>query len=589
MSEIEEIKKKIDIVDLVSRHVNLKKAGRNYKATCPFHNEKTPSFIVSPEKQIWHCFGCHKGGDIFSFWQEIEGVEFYDALKSLADKAGVELKNSFKGGDTKASYKKVLYKINSLVAAFYHKILTTHEKAKSATDYLEERGLKSTAIEDFNIGFAPDKVDLLKQFLIKRGFKERAMLDAGVLMEKRGQLIDKFRGRVVFPICDVRGQVLGLMARALDEKAVPKYLNTPDTLIYRKGETVFGLNLARRVIVEKDAVIVVEGNMDVVTAHQAGFKNTVATTGTAFTSDQLNLVKRFTSNLYLAFDNDEAGKTATRRVVEMALPLGLNIKIISLGKYKDPDEMIKADPRGFGAEFEKAVSALDFYFSLAETELDTKSATSQKNVTNGLLDLINLLVNSVEQDHYLNRLSSLVGVPVDILYETLDGLKKKIRLNPQVMSSIPKIEISEAKKLSKEWLTPRLIGLGLFRPKNMPIIIEAFDNLGMADNQFESVFLKIKKCYNGDVLNFSLATLGTSLSHGEHSLLKRLVLIIEEKYGQLSDEEIAREVLFYVDLLKRHHHKSGKIKLLREIESAETVGNLDKVKELTNRLVKLRD
>jgi len=588
MNEVEEIKKKIDIVDLVSSYVNLKKAGRNYKAVCPFHNEKTPSFVVSPEKQIWHCFGCHRGGDIFSFWQETYGVEFYEALKSLAERAGVELKGSFRRDGEKTSYKKILYKINALTAAFYHRILLSSKKVEVAKQYLRERGLESGTIKEFGIGFAPDRTALLQEFLRGRGFKDKAMQDAGVVAEKNGRLLDKFRHRIIFPIRDTRGRVVGMMARGLDEQAIPKYLNTPETLIYRKGETVFGLDLARRVIVERDFAIVVEGNMDAITAHQAGFKNTIAVTGTACTESQLALIKRFTHNLVLAFDADGAGQTATRRVVEMALPLGLNLKILSLGKYKDPDEMIRADVKKFTMELKSAASALDFYFGQVEVGSERKSAFSQKKVAKELLSLVNLLTDPIEQDHYLNRLSRLIDVPTAILYESLAGLTRGGAFPKEASPSV-KLEITEDKKLSEEWLVPRLIGLGLFSVGHMSRIVDALDGAKIANSQFESVFLKIKKCYNDDVSRFSLSRLGTHLNRSEYDVLKRLVLIIEEKYGGLGDGEIGREIDFYLDLLKRHHRKFDKIRLLREIESAEKNEDSDKVKELTSELIKLRD
>src|SRR3989339_70222 len=344
MADTQLIKEKLDIVQTIQEYVPLKKAGIYYKAPCPFHREKTPSFMVNAEKQIWKCFGCSKGGDIFSFIQEMEGLDFPEALKLLADRAGVKI-DSYRSEIDKSQKNRIL-DINQKAASFFHHILTEMEGANGAREYLDKRGLTKETIEKWQIGFVPDQWDLLTKYFLKKGIGIDDLVVAGLVIKKdvarAGQgFYDRFRGRIMFPIWDVHGNVVGFTGRVLveTENSGGKYMNTPQTLVYDKSRVIYGLDKAKTEIKAQDQVVLVEGQMDVVACHQAGMKNVVASSGTALTLEQIKLLKRYSSNIAMAFDGDSAGVAAAKRGVNIALGEGLNVKTIRIpeGKGKDPD------------------------------------------------------------------------------------------------------------------------------------------------------------------------------------------------------------------------------------------------------------
>ena len=302
-SQVDEIKSKVDIVEIIQEYIQLKPAGANWKAPCPFHNEKTPSFMVSRDKQIFHCFGCGEGGDIFTFVQKIENIDFPEALKILAEKAGVKLK---KIDPTLVSQKTKLMDICHLAAEFFHKALTSSKEGQISRDYIAKRKLSPQTLADFKIGYAPDSWDLLLNLLRKKGYKDNDIFLAGLVVKNdRGQLYDRFRQRLMFPIFDQHGNIVGFTGRILDaskENQGGKYVNTPQTLIYNKSLIAYGLDKAKSEIKKQDLVVVVEGNMDVIASHQAGIKNVIASSGTALTLEQLKILQRYSNNLALAFD-----------------------------------------------------------------------------------------------------------------------------------------------------------------------------------------------------------------------------------------------------------------------------------------------
>src|SRR3990167_1911470 len=341
-NQLEEIKQKVDIISLVSEYVPLKKAGRNYKSLCPFHSEKTPSFMVSPDRQIYKCFGCNEGGDVFEFVKKIEGLEFGEVVKKLAARSGVQLKEYASQLDDKR--KATIFSINQMASELYNYLLTRHKAGKAALDYLHARKISDSSIKDFQLGYAPEKGDIAVSFLLKKGFDSNGITLAGHSSNySGGKLLDRFRGRVMFPIKDTQGRTLGFSGRALGSRE-PKYLNSPDTLVFNKSKSLYGIDLAKTEIGKQKTAILVEGNLDVISSHQAGVKNTVAPLGTALTEKQVEILRRFSDKLIISFDTDFAGHAAAKRGIELAEEAGFSVKVADLGEGKDPDEIIRKDP-----------------------------------------------------------------------------------------------------------------------------------------------------------------------------------------------------------------------------------------------------
>lgn len=421
--EIDQIKQRLDLVEFIQEYVHLKQSGTNWKGLCPFHHEKSPSFMVSPDKGIWHCFGCDRGGDIFAFVQEMDSVEFGEALRLLAKRAGVTLPEYSARATQQQSRKTTLFQILEIVQQFYAKSLQESPVARVAQAYLTERGITPVMQETFGLGYSMPEWDTLVQHLRAKGISDADMFAAGVTVQKQtgqGQY-DRFRGRIMFPLQDVNGTVVGFTARTLDpNEPAGKYINSPQSDVYNKSLMIYGLHLAKHAIKQLNAAIVVEGNIDVITAHQAGFPNVVATSGTAFTDLQIQLLKRYSGNLLLAFDMDKAGIDATRRSIAAALQHDMNVKIIQLPKeYKDPDECIQADPAAFKQAIRQAVHIIDYYFQTVMASLDLSRVEHKKRAVTELLPVLLMLTNSVERAHYVQKLADMVRVDRQVIEQQL--------------------------------------------------------------------------------------------------------------------------------------------------------------------------
>lgn len=433
MNHSEEIKAKLDIVDVISAYLNLKAAGSNFRSTCPFHNEKTPSFMVSPEKQIWHCFGCGKGGDIFSFVMEMEGLDFVEAMKLLAPKAGVTLDNKDFSQDKN---KNRSLEIIELSQRYYNFVLTNEKNKNENIDkikkYLLGRGLDLDAINRWGIGYSPNSFDDLSNFLKSKKFTENEIFLSGMSVKsEKGRHYNRFRDRIMFPINDVSGRTLAFTARINPfienkDKSMGKYINSPQTTLYDKSRILFALDKAKMAIKEKGFVIVVEGQMDAITAHEAGFKNLVASSGTALTVAQLNLIKRYTNNLVLSFDQDSAGLAATDRGVAEALKMGLNLKILSFEgeENKDPDDIIRENPEIFKRAVDNAKNIIDYYLTKESMNVDLSKSELKSKSVHKILTVINMLYNKVEQDFWLKELSQKYDINEDSLREEILKIDK---------------------------------------------------------------------------------------------------------------------------------------------------------------------
>jgi DNA primase len=421
MGVVDEVKQRLDIVDVVGQYVQLQKAGRNYKAVCPFHSERTPSFFVSPERQSWHCFGaCGTGGDIFSFVMKKENVEFGEALRLLAERAGVTLAE--RRPEEEAARDR-LREANEAAASFYHRTLVSSEVGQRARLYLEERGLDLKAMQDFQLGYSPSGWDSLCQHLRERGYGDEELVAAGLAVEGERGLRDLFHQRIMFPIADMRGRVVGFGGRSLpiegEEETQPKYLNTSQTAAFDKGSLLYALDKAREHIRREGLAVIVEGYMDAIAAHQHGFANVVASMGTALSERQVRLLKRFSRDVVLALDADSAGQEATLRAVEYQDILERDIRVVILPEGRDPDEVIRSDPEAWSALLAGAQPLLDYKFEAVSSALDLSQPRQRSQAVEELAPLLATIGDRIVQAHYLQRLARLAQVRESDLHQML--------------------------------------------------------------------------------------------------------------------------------------------------------------------------
>ncbi len=421
-NQVEQIKQKLNIVDVVNRYVPLKKRGRNHVACCPFHGEKTPSFTVSEELQIFKCFGCGKSGDIFTFLQEYERIDFREALTELAAQAGIVLKKT-EFASAQDKQKSLLLDINSHLTKFYQYLLLTHPLGQSARDYLANRGLTSNTIKQFGLGFSPENSQLAVNYLTKKGYRIADLIATGTFGQSQynRRLYDRFQGRLIFPLSDYRGRILGFSGRLLPtskNQNSGKYINSPETEIYHKSRHLFGLHLSKDSIRSLNAAIVVEGEFDLISPFQFGITNIVAIKGTAFTEDQLQLLRRYTDTLILALDSDFAGSNAARKSIELADTMEFDIKVLILGdKYKDPDEAVRSDLNFFKSQISAAVPIWDFIIQSQLKLNDPETIKGKKEILAVTLPFLVKIKNSVIRSDYFQKLANEIGSDLEAVIE----------------------------------------------------------------------------------------------------------------------------------------------------------------------------
>lgn len=450
MDERELIKSKIDIVDFISSYIPLKKTGRNFRSRCPFHNEKTPSFTVSPERQIFKCFGCGKAGDIFGFLMEYEKMGFGEAIRFLAEKAGVKLEFQGKG---KSPYQKeesdTLFEINHLASEFYHFVLTNTDFGKPAREYLKRRGITNESINLFKIGYAPRSWESLSRFLLKKGYKAEDLVKAGVAVKRiynsefriknekeEGNVKDRFYGRLMFPLFDHRGNCVGFAGRVFEKKdeekvkagLIGKYINTSETPVYHKSEVLFGFNVTKDYVKKENYAIIVEGEIDLIKAFQAGTKNIAAIKGSALTEGQVLLLKRYTENLKICLDSDLAGQMAAMRGISVAEKAGLNIKIVELLFGKDPDECVSKDIKLWKKSLGGARDVWQFYIDFALKQFDVKDTFGKKKFTEFVFPKIDEISNLVVRDSYIKKLASVLQVSEEVVVRQMEEMEKKHKI-----------------------------------------------------------------------------------------------------------------------------------------------------------------
>ncbi len=422
------VKERIDIVDLIGGYIKIEKAGSNFKARCPFHNEKTASFHISPARQSYYCFGCGKKGDVFTFVEELEGTDFKGALKLLADKAGIELEFTPKENKDERDR---LYEVLDEASKFFEENLSNSIEAK---DYLISRGISEDTIKKFRIGFIPDEWRLLRSHLVAKGYTDEELVKAGLIKRNedgKGEHYDVFRGRIIFPLADASGKIIAFSGRGLATDAVPKYLNSPDTILFTKSDVLYGLDKAKDSIRKKNYAILVEGQMDLVLSHQAGIDNTVASSGTAFTSMHLERLKRLSPRIILAFDADQAGEKAAEKSTALGLNLGMEVKVALLPEGKDPADLVRESEDAWKDVLRKSIMAIEFFLiKVIERESDPRK--QGKEIEKRILPLVAMVQSAIERSHFISLIASRTRIREEVLWEDL----KRVRIVPQVISGI---------------------------------------------------------------------------------------------------------------------------------------------------------
>jgi len=569
----EEIRAKLDIEAVVGEYVQLKRAGRNWKGLSPFSDEKTPSFIVSPEKGIWHDFSSNQGGDVFSFIMMVEGLDFRGALEHLARKAGVDLgdyeqKNGSSRGN--ADKKKRLLAMHESAATYYQRSLYASSEAVA---YVKQRGLNRQVVHDFRLGYAPSDGRSLLNFLTQKGYTTSEIRDGG-LIGSRGS--DIFRDRLMVPLMDGQGQVIGFTARLVhDVKGAPKYLNTPQTLLYDKSRHVFGLHLAKEAIRKRDRAVIVEGNLDVVSSHQAGVHNVVATAGTALTEYHLKALSRLTDTILLAFDGDKAGIAATERAIPIAGAVDVELGIIVMpDDAKDPDELIQKDVSAWEKVIKRSVPAIEWVISQYEARYDLKTAHGKRQLTTEALNLLRQLENPIEQEHYLRQVSEKTGTTLETLQSRMAQLEAQstpARALKPVLGSAP---IAEVQNPQQDHLLALLCFGNDIRDVAMELSVDAFDGEAR-----QALFRYLVTHSEG----LSLESVPPELQEFE-VYVKIVQLKAETRYNEHTAQERMNEASHLVGQIKQQHLKQKKLALTSLLRDAEAGGDEPEVTRLRGEL-----
>lgn len=578
--QIQEIKSKLDIIDVARSYLpSLKKGGKNYFALCPFHSEKTPSFSLNQDLQLYKCFGCGESGDVLNLIQKIENVDFPVALEIAAKRAGVELKKNYDPATSaKINERKRLIELNTLVAEYYNFILTKHPSGKRGQEYAKKRGLSSKAVKEFQIGYAPESFENLKNFLIAKKYKTDELLKGGVLVEKNGRVYDKFRDRLIFPIIDHRGDVVGFSGRAISDDDMPKYLNSPETEVFQKSKILYGLYQNRNSIRQNDNAILVEGQLDIISSWQIGIDNLIAPQGTALTDDQLKLLRRYTSNVTFCFDNDIAGEKALIRSSIMAHKQELNVKAVSISEGKDIDDLARSDPKELKNRIKKQENIVEHIGKRLEKRLDLTKVKAKLEALEILIPVISTLTTKVERDDYIRRISSWLNIDEGILIENLSKQVQETSYIAQARTIINESEKSPTREKEK-YLITILLQFKDYAPQLLSIYRPTFFNTASLSNLYEKAKDHILKNKKLDLKLFE-----ESLADHEKKLIEELLM----KEIQIPDdaETVESEVKNVGRQLEKHYYKK-QIMLLKQKSSTDQE-NVEVAQELTELVKKLR-
>lgn len=572
MDAKEEIRGRLNIEDVIGEYVRLQRAGKDLKGLSPFTSEKTPSFMVSPDKQVWYDFSSNTGGDVFNFIMKVENLDFRGAIELLAQKAGVDL-SLYGSGDRKiAEKKKKLYSLLEFAAKYYQQTLLKNERA---IEYVfKTRGLSKDVVQEFRIGFAPDANSSVVDFLKKRGFTQSDIKDAGMTNRRGGDL---FRARIMVPLMDSNGQIIGFTGRLIEnDPKAPKYLNTPQTILYDKSSHVFGLSQAKEEIRKKKQVVMVEGNLDVISSHQAGIKEVVAAAGTALTEKHLKTVKRFTPEITLCFDSDRAGIAATERAINISQTLDVQLKIITLpNDAKDPDELIQSDPKLWQQAIGKSAPAIDWVLLEYKKRYDTTTGEGKKQYSSASLKLIKMINDEVEQEHYVIEVAKVLGVSAEALNRKLSGVEGA----NEILLKSSKTTIEKKAELYPH--QDALIGIGLFDPKTRPLLIN-INPQEFIEPEAQAILKYLQKNQE-EILSDNLpAALQEVDTYVKIALLKA-----DERYGAWSELDRYDETARLIKLMKRETTQQNKTRLITELRKAEDSGDETSAQLLRTELNKL--
>lgn len=557
----EEVRSRLAIEDVVGEYVQLKRAGRNWKGLSPFSGEKTPSFFVSPDKNIWHDFSSNQGGDIFSFIMQVEGLDFRGSLELLARKAGVDL-GLYENDNSRqlAATKKKLLKINDSAAIFFQRLLF---QDKTAVAYVTSRGIDKTSAHEFRIGYAPERGNGLSQFLLAKGYELRDLKAAGLIGASGN---DIFRSRMMIPLSDGQGQVIGFTGRLIGAvENAPKYLNTPQTLLYDKGRHVFGLYQAKQAIREAGYAVVVEGNLDVVSSHRAGVKQVVATAGTAMTEHHLKALSRLTTDIRLCFDGDKAGVAATERAVGIAQRVKVELSIVCLpGDAKDPDELIQHDATLWATAVEKTQPAIEWVIEQYARRGDMATAAGKRQLTSEALRLLGSVPDPVEREHYFDLISARTGASraaIEARFDQLDTDDEPRRLKS--VKALP-TTAQDAKELAtQDYL------LALMSVERGAVDVAE----GLAAEYFEGVERQALFAYLISTPQHQLEQIIPEELHEIETYVKIVLLKAETRYLPLDGAERLVEAVSLVKQVKQQHRTRQKQHLTEALREAERLHN----------------
>lgn len=581
---LNEVRQSNDIVDVISQYVHLKRSGRNYFGLCPFHNEKSPSFSVSPDKQIFHCFGCGVGGNVITFVSQIEGLNFVETVQMLAERANIQLPTLQNNGDTQREIlKDKVYKVNEFAAEYYHQNLYKPQ-AKMAQEYVKKRQLTNETLKSFRIGFS-GKFDELYQELKKQGFQEQEILESGLVNKnERGQYIDRYRNRLMFPICDARGRVIAFGGRVLDDSK-PKYINSPENVVYSKGRHLFGLNVAKKGDTKK--ILIVEGYMDVISLHQRGITNVVASLGTALTEQQGWLLRKNSEQIILSFDSDEAGIKAKLRSIEILQNMGCDLRVLQLEGAKDPDEYIlKYGNMRFQNAVDKAFSVVEFKVKILKKELNLENTNDKIKFLNEIAKLISKVDNTMEREVYIEKIAKEYDISKEAIYAEVNKLTYKNDKTEKVLErpkpvvthkKVEKKEVSESIKRRENTIISILLAgdLSIYEIIKQNIKPEDFQdeiNQKIAQKLYEE-FEKGNSNINGIIDNL------------EQDQQNQITMIMAEDY---EIEDLEKAIDDIIQAYKRDKLNNRKLEILELLEQSSDNEEKKKLeKELSDIIITL--
>ncbi len=589
MEPKDEIREKCDLKELISEYIPLKPAGSDsYKGLCPFHGEKTPSFHVSPDKQIWHCFGCAEGGDCFSFVMRMEGMTFPEALMHLGAKTGVEIRRV---PGVENNLRQRMLEINDFSQRFYTKVLKESTSAAVARGYILQRGIDDDLSERFGLGFAPDEWDTLSVALAKRGYSESEMVEAGMSMKKKDGrgVIDRFRNRLMIPLRDHHGNAVGFTGRQMPgDDHGPKYMNSPETPVYKKSEIVFGLDLAKRAARTSGALIITEGNLDVVASHKAGVEHVVASSGTALTSAQLTLMKRYAESIIFAFDRDAAGFDAAKKGITLARELGLDVRATILPEdVKDPDELVQKNPELWRELSGASVPIMEFLIAYTTRGKDLRKIDDKRAVAKELLPAISQMQTVVEREHWLQVVADLLSIDINELRKAIDhkqAEKTTTTDSPKAVAHIKISKLDQARRL--------IFGWTIGKEGEFPVVSERLqivlgnDELwttlyNIAASTYDSTSQPAQKSYFSRIRE---ALEGHPMQESLEALLDSSTLMAEQIFHNLSPQKVLEHIETLFHLLEESTLKQGREKLARDLRLAEQAGDTAAIARLLENL-----